>query len=255
MNATTRLAAAAAALLTLPLFAAAPAHAAEKLYTPYVEQGEWEVEYFGNRSMDKNSSKDNAQAHELSVGYAPTAFWRAEVAVIYEKEPQDRVKFEAWEVENIFQLTQQGEYWMDVGALVAFEHTPQSSAPDAMEARVLLAKNSGKFSHVFNAILGKEVGPGPKAGVEATLLWSSRYSYSQYFEPGFEISSSLGEVKNMGGFEDQQHAIGPAVYGKVPLHFAGQYDALKYRVGYLFGVSDTARDGEAVAQLEYELHF
>jgi hypothetical protein len=49
--------------------------------------------------------------------------------------------------------------------------------------------------------------------------------------------------------------IGPASYGKIPLHFTQRADALKYRVGYLFGVSDAANNSEAIAQLEYELHF
>ena len=59
----------------------------------------------------------------------------------------------------------------------------------------------------------------------------------------------------MGSFHDQKHYVGPAAYGKIPLHLTDKADGLKYRVAYLFGVSDAADDGQALAQLEYEIHF
>lgn len=54
------------------LFAATPAFAVDKLYTPYVEKGEWALEYFGRRTVDKDSTKDNAQEHQLSLEYIRT---------------------------------------------------------------------------------------------------------------------------------------------------------------------------------------
>ncbi len=232
-----------------------PALAADKLYSPYVTKGEMEVEYFGSRSVDSDSSKDNSQKQQFSVGYGVNNWWKTELYGKFEREPQEKIKFDAWEWENIFQLTERGEYWVDVGGSLAYEWTPKSNTADTLEARLLLAKDIGRTSHVFNAIVEKNVGSGPKDGVESTLLWSSRYRYSQYFEPGFEISSDFGELKNTGSFNEQKHSIGPAAYGKIPMHLTEKSDALKYRVGYLFGVSDAAPNGEAIAQLEYEVHF
>ena len=52
------------------LLAASPtaSFAAEKLYSPYVEKGELELEYFGTRSNDCDPAKDNGQQHQFSVG-------------------------------------------------------------------------------------------------------------------------------------------------------------------------------------------
>jgi hypothetical protein len=245
-------------LLLLPFIGigfASPAFAVEKLYSPYVEEGEWELEYFGSRTNDSDAAKNNGQAHQVSVGYGVNSWWHTEFYSKFEKEPQDKTTFDAWEWENIFQLTERGENWIDVGAALAYEYTPQSNRADTIEGRLLLAKDFSNTSHVLNIILEKDVASGPKAGLEGGLLWSSRYNYSQYFEPGFEISSEFGELKHTGNFDAQQHYIGPAAYGKIPLHMAGQFDALKYRVGYLFGVSKAASSGDAIAQLEYEIHF
>ncbi len=237
------------------IISATPALAADKLYYPYVTPGELEVEYFGSRSFDSDSSKDNAQKQQFSVGYGVTDRWFTELYSKFEREPQDHTTFDAWEWENIFQLTERGEYWLDVGSSLAYEWTPQSNRADTIETRLLLEKDMDKTSHILNVILEKDIGSGPKASLESTVLWSSRYNLSRYFEPGFEISSDFGELKDTGSFDEQKHSIGPTAYGKIPLHLTNRADSLKYRVGYLVGGSKAAPDGETIAQLEYELHF
>ena len=54
-------------LSSVAAIAAFPAFAVDKIYQPYVDAGEWEVQYFGARSVDNKSAKDNAQVHEFSV--------------------------------------------------------------------------------------------------------------------------------------------------------------------------------------------
>lgn len=242
------------ALLSL---AASPTLAKDKLYTPYVDQGEWELEYFGRHSVDDDDSKNAEQKHAIAVGYGVTDVWKTELYTIFEKEAGDHVVFDAVEWENIFQFTEQGKYWADVGASLAYEWTPEGDRADAVEARLLFAKTYGKSFHVLNLIAEQTVGNNSDEGLEGALLWSSRYHCSEHFQPGFEISSSFGELEDTGSFDDQEHYIGPVAYGEVPLPFAGEEEeeGLHYRVGYLFGVSDAASDGQVILQLEYELEF
>ncbi|MDX2095572.1 MAG: hypothetical protein SFW64_06515 [Alphaproteobacteria bacterium] len=244
-----------AALLAAVCSTVSHAYAADKIYAPYVTKGELELEYFGSVSNDNNDSKDNAQKHQFAVGYGVTDYWFTEVYGKFSKPSQDNFQFSDVEWENIFQFTDRGEYWVDAGASLAYEWTPESDEADKMEARLLLAKEIGRTSHLLNAKAEKEVGGGPRASLEGKLLWSSRYRHTQTFEPGFEISSDFGELKHTGSFNEQKHAIGPAAYGKIPLNLTDKADSLKYRVGYLVGVSDAAPDGDALLHLEYELHF
>lgn len=236
------------------LATASPAYAIDKLYTPHVDQGEWEVEYFGTASHDNDDTKDDAQKQQLSVGYGVTSFWKTELYSKFEKEPQDHLTFDAWEWENIFQFTKPGEYWIDSGASLAYEWTPQSNRADKIEARLLLSKDIGRTSHILNLIAEKEVGSGPKDRLEGGFIWSSRYLYSEAFQPGFEINSEVGELSRTGKFDDQEHYVGPVIYGKLPLGDEAD-EGLGYRAGYLVGVSDAAADGQFVLQLEYELEF
>lgn len=247
-----------AALATCALCAlqTMPALAADKLYSPYVTPGELEIEYFGSRSFDDRPSKNNEQKQQFAVAYGVNDYWKTELYTKFEKEPQDRLRFDEWEWENIFQLTERGEYWLDAGASLAYEWTPQSDRADTAEARILLAKDLDKTSHLLNIKGSKKVGAdAAKTRLKGKLLWSSRYNYSRYFEPGFEIESDFGELSRTGSFDVQKHYVGPAAYGKIPLHFTDRADGLKYRIGYLFGVSKAAQDGQAIVQLEYEIHF
>lgn len=235
--------------------ASMPALAVDKLYAPYVDKGELELEYFGSNSFDSDDAKDHAQKHEISVGYGVNDFWKTELYTIFEKEPQDHIEFDALEWENIFQFTERGEYWLDAGGSLAYEWTPEGGKPDAIEARLLLAKNTEKFTHILNLIAEKEVGSGDREDLEGGFIWSSRYLYSPLFQPGFEISSDFGELEETGSFDDQEHYIGPVVYGTIPFETGEEDEGLTYRIGYLFGVSDEAADGQLLLELEYELEF
>ncbi len=238
-----------AAVLALMIFGmASPAHATKKVYTPYVEKGELELEYKGGVTHDDdNEGQDGKWIQKLGIGYGFTDRIFLEVAGEVENEgDDDNTEFTAVEFEGKFMLTEPGEYWLDTGLLAEYEINA-NDGPDKAEAKLLLAKSVGKFSHAANIILEREVGDDASDETEAGLAWSTRYNHAPAFEPGFELHSNFGALSEHEDFEDQDHRLGPVVYGKL--------GSVKYDVGYLFGLSDAAPDGTLKAILEYEWHF
>lgn len=225
----------------------AQAHATKKVYTPYVEKGELEVEWRGGYTVD-DGDNDGAWAQKLGVGYGVTDFWFTEIYGEIEREGEDGADTELTEVEweNKFQLTQPGEHWVDVGALVELVHNTSGGA-DKAEAKLLLAKDTGKFSHNLNLIAEREFGEDASDETEAGFAWNSRYRLDPAFEPGFEIYSNFGDLSESTDFDDEDHRAGPVIQGQI--------GHVKYDVGYLFGVTDGAPDGTAKAILEYEWRF
>jgi hypothetical protein len=69
-----------------------------------------------------------------------------------------------------------------------------------------------------------------------------------HFEPGIEWQSDFGAIGNGSSFNEQEHAVGPAIYGSIVHH-------VNYQVAYLFGVSGGAPDGTLRGNLEYEWNF
>ena len=247
----------AALLLTLAAVSlnAPQAHAGLKVYTPYVEYHEFEIEYRPSRTIDSNDAKDNKQTHLLGLGYGVTEWWFTEVYAEWEREPGagHSINFEAFEWENRFQLSNPGEDWADFGLLVEFVRTDGGSSPDKLEVGFLFAKELGKFDAAFNLILERELGTNAGDDLEIGQAFQLKYRLDPAFEPGIELYSEFGPVDDMPGFDEQEHLAGPIIAGVIPLGDSGT--KLKYNAGYLFGLTDAAPDGtiKAIIELEFPL--
>lgn len=226
----------------------AQAHATKKVYAPYVEQGELELEYRGGYDIDDDDDVNGSWKQKFAIGYGVNDFWFTEVYTEFEKEGESGadLEFSAIEWENKFQITQPGQYWIDLGLLTELEYNTSGGA-DKAEVKALLAKDMGKFTHLANLGFEREFGEDSEDATEFGASWSSRYRYMPEFEPGFEIHSEFGRLDDGSSFNEEEHQIGPVFYGKV--------GSVKYDVGYLVGISDGSPDGTIKALLEYELRF
>ena len=226
-----------------------------KVYSPYVEKGEFEIEYRPVQTHDANAAKDNAQTHVLGVGYGVTDWWFTEVYAEWEREPGtgQSTSFAAFEWENRFQLTEKGANWADFGLLVEYERTDAGSAPDKVEIGAIIAKSAGKFDLAWNIVLEREVGTNASDDIELGQSFQAKYRLDPAFEPGMEIHSGFGPLDDMPGFDEQAHYAGPVIEGKMPLADTGA--TFKYNVGYMFGLTDETPDGTIKAELEIEFHF
>lgn len=232
--------------LTLP---AKRALALDEIYSPNVEEGEVSLEYNGGRTFDSKATKNDAESHEIALEYGVNSRWEVETSAEYDKDPDSSIRLNDAEIENRFQFFDAGKYWLDTGMLVAYDFALQSQQPDNLEAKFLMQKDFGKItSRVnigFDQDIGKYAGTG---GPDYVFLMNTRYRYNIYFQPGIEIQSDLGQERALGHFDEQQHYIGPAVYGKI-------FGRLHYEIGYYAGISDAAAQNAGRVLLEYEMHF
>ena len=226
----------------------AMAQASSKVYSPYVTQGELEIEYRGGFDIDKEDSKSGAWKQKFAIGYGITDYWHSEVYTVFRKSGVDGADpdLTALEWANRFQFTEQGEYWIDVGAYAEVQYNTDNGA-DKAEVFLLLAKDVNKFSHAANIKLEREFGDNSADETEFGVSWSSRYRYKPEFEPGFEVYSNFGSLSNGSSYSQEKHQIGPVAYGS--------FGAMKYDAGVLFGASQAAPDMELKLLLEYEWYF
>ena len=244
-------------LLTLGVVSAnvQDARAGFKVYTPYVEYHEFEIEYRPSITIDNDPAKDNQQKHLVGLGYGVTEWWFTEVYAEWEKEagPGQSTNFEAFEWENRFQLSNPGENWADFGLLVEFERTDSGSSPDKLELALLFSKELGKFDATFNLILEREVGTNASDDLDVGQAFQLKYRLDPAFEPGIELYSEFGPIDDIHSADEQEHYIGPVAQGVIPLGESGT--KLKYNAGYLFGLNDDTSDGvvKAIIELEFPL--
>lgn len=220
--------------------------ASHVVYSPLVEEGEIAVELRGHYDFDDDKSIDGAQAYKAEVEWAPTAWWLTEVVVKYERAPGEDLDATEIASENIFQLTDQGKYWMDFGLLAEFVYSLEDGGANALELGLLGQKDFGANEVRVNLVFEQELESG--ADLEMEYRWQYRYRLDERFEPGVEMYGGLGEWGEFGSFDDHEQQLGPAMFGK----FRTAGGAIKYELGLLFGLTDETPDTTLRFLLEYE---
>lgn len=223
-----------------------PARAAHKVYSPIVEPGEVAVEVRGHHDFDASDARDGAQQWKAEIEWAPAQRWLTEALVEWEREPAGNLTATEVAWENVFQLTEQGQYWADVGLLAEYAHSLEHGGDDKLELGLLAEKAADRHVATANLLFERELVDGGDTEVEYAFQY--RYRHSAAFEPGLELHGELGEIGEFGSVAAHRHQLGPAAFGKLRT----SQSAIRYEVALLFGITTEAPDATLRVQLEYE---
>lgn len=211
------------------------------VYSPYVTAGQSEVEFRGHQQSDGDPALDQERAYSLSFAHAFTSWWKTEVYLgRYEREPGSANTFEGYEFENVFQLSDPGQYWADVGFLASYEYNALPDQPGVVEFGPLFERHDGRLRQRLNFIWEKELGGGAGGKYEFRGTYLMTWSFSQALSPGFEAYYRPA---------DDSRQIGPALYGEISSAHGSE---LEYSAAYLLGLNHSAPDRALVLRLEYE---
>ena len=207
----------------------------DKIYDPYVYQGELEIEVRGVHQFDD----DNKHKIKLGVGYGVNAAWFVEGYAIFEQETGNSAKAEAVELENKFQLTEQGQYWVDIGLLTELEKVLDE---EVWEFKIgpLFQKQIKDWVVTANFFMEKKFGSDNTEG-EVELLGAAQLKY--------RLSESLEPAVEYYG-DEETHAIGPVLLGK---HRWGK-TPVKWELGVLKGLNEDTSDINFRWLLELEFY-
>ena len=206
-----------------------------RVYHPYVEQQERELEYgFVWRDLDGNPML----LQRAGIGYAWSERLFTEIYVLNESVTHEGERIRGYEVELKWQLTEQGEYWADWGVLIE-AGTADDIDRHEFAAGLLWEKElSGRWVAAANLLLEYEFGSDIDNEIESALRTQIRYRKSSAFEPAMEIY-----------LDDQDWAAGPAVMGAQPL---GAGKQMRWELGLLFGMDSETPASSLRASIEFE---
>jgi len=219
---------------------------AKQVYSPIVEEGEVEADYLVDYSVDNNPAQNRSARHQFELEYAVTDRWLTAVYGDFRKRPQQGFAYQGAKWENIYQLFEQGERWLDAGLYIEY-FIPQSSlnTPDTLEFKLLLEKERGRMIHTANIVVKKELGIHAARNSSIGYAWRSRWRWQRSVEPAIELYGALGEIGNTTPLRRQQHQVGPVVLGKLHHGFG-------YEIGYLFGLTPSTDQGMIKGVIGYE---
>jgi len=224
-------------LFCIPITVFADGNAIDKIYHPYVDALEKEVE-FRSVFQDKQADKDNPkQLHKLSFGSSLGERWFGEVYLVGAESRAGSFTLEAYEFELKWQMTEQGEYSADWGMLFEFENEIGEDVKE-LATGIFAEKEIGRWSSTANLFLIREWGDDIKDEFETAFSLQTRYRYSRAFEPALEFYAG----QDMTG-------IGPVVLGGMNV---GTRKSMRWEAGVIFGTDNESPDQTFRFLLEYE---
>ena len=236
---------AAASSLPAPIANADPA---EHVFVPGVVKGELELELLGGQQWWRNNEDDRLRQFVGEVGYGVTSWWKSELGVGTTRLPNASYKLDEIEWENIFALTEPGQYWLDLGLFAELAHD-HPARRNAIALGPMLQKEFGPMQGNFNVLFERELGAGAEPGAEIRYQWQLKWRGNPRFEPGVQSLGTLGRTNDFG--HRMRGNVGPAFFGQIP---AGARSKLRYEAAVLFGLNGNTPDTTVRFQIEYELN-
>jgi len=201
--------------------------AIDKVYHPYVQPLEREIEY-------RMISADGKQKHRFGVGKSLSDRLFVEAYLI---ASNDTKELDAFELEAKWQLTEQGEYSSDWGVIVELEKDRHDSNWE-LATGLITVKEWGRWVGTANLLAIYEWGETIDNELESSLALQARYRYSRYFEPAIEFYSA----QNTRG-------LGPVIMGDVKL--SGR-KKLHWEIGAIVGLDSKTPDNTWRFLTEFE---
>ena len=227
---------------------AGPLGSADYVYAPAVTEGEKEIDFKIGTTKARDGTRTSATS--LGLGYGVNSFWFTEVYVKAKRETPDSWRYDAIEWENKFQLTETGKYPVDVGLIVEIER-PKDRA-EGYELRLGPLFQTELTSSVvanLNVLFGKNYSTATPAPMELGYQWQLKYRWKPELEVGAQGFGRLGPIRDWLPSDQQEHKLGPAVFGKIRLD--GR-KAIKYNAAWLIGANNSTPRNTLRLQAEYE---
>ena len=222
-------------LIFLSTYVLADGSFIDKIYHPYVQEGEREFEWRFN--MQNNESEDNAYKNRFAYGQSINENWFAEIYLISERNSAHDYKLTAIEIEALWQLTEQGEYDEDWGLLFEVEHEIDEHVSEISGA-LIIEKEWQKWIGTANLYLIYEWGSEIDNEFETAMALQTRYRYSRSIQPAIEFYIS----------EDSK-GIGPVLLGDIKLEGRKK---IHWEAGVILALDNETADQTVKFLIEYE---
>ncbi len=210
------------------------------IYTPNMTAGETELDIkFGTARQGDGS---RAQAVSVGLGYGVNAHWFTEG--YFKRDQTGGVSLAEWE--NKFLLWASDS--TKIGFVTELAAPLSNNAPWELRIGSLLQTELAQWQLNANLLAERAFGKADEHGVPfATNIGyqlQAKYRLQPHFAVGMQAMGEMGKWNQWDSTSQQNHRVGPAVFGKFKKHF-------KYNAAYLLNASNVAPKHTLRIQLEY----
>ncbi|MBI3773519.1 MAG: hypothetical protein HY272_12565 [Gammaproteobacteria bacterium] len=217
------------------------------VYTPLVVQGEREIDFkMGTSNMD---GAPRTSAANIGLGYGVNERWFSELYLKYKRQNNQGTHYDAVEWENKFQLTDIGEYPVDVGLIIEVERPTDHAEGWEVKWGPLFQTQLGKAQLNANLLFERSYRSESPSETELLYQWQAKYLWTRSLDFGVQGFGEVGKWDHWEPASERSHQIGPAIFGK---HLLGGRKVIQYNAAWLVGTNSISPDNTFRMQVEYE---
>ena len=233
------------------------------IYPRSVDQGELEIEHNGSSVFDRKAEKSGGQSYTIEFGTGLTSWWHAEIELGFNRAPgpSEPLLLEALVSENMFQITEPGEAFADLGVYVEYGQSltrGKHAGPNQLTFGPVITKDIGPTTQTINLFFTRELGPGQTTqGLDFSYSWQGRWNVWAPLSPAIEVYGDTGVLGSVPRPSQQQLLVGPVAVGTILMSELGLGHAgkIKYELGWLFGTTSASPQGVLRWRLEVGIPF
>jgi hypothetical protein len=239
----------------------APASADFKIFTPDVDRGELAVEQPGAAGFDPDRARSGERSYNAELEYGVTSWWQTELELEFNRAagPGQDTFFNQITSENLFQFTERGQYWLDVGFFAEYGQSLLRNTPNSTTLGPVLRKDFWGTSNTVNLFVEKDLGRHATGRPLFLYAWETRIDAwtvelrrNVAIEPGFQYYGQPGAFGHFARWSQQDQRAGPQLFGDIVDIGPG---SLHWNGGVLFGLTRAVPLTTLRWQLEYEIHY
>lgn len=222
-------------LILIALLPGVAAANTSTVFSPDVDDGEREAEYRVS-FVPEDEPAPEVFSHRLHYQQAFNDSWRARVLVAQRSVGGGSLDLSYTRLEVQWQYLEDEDAGWD--AALRFEAQAGDEGPNRFRA-VWTGKIDldGGWQLRANALVGRQTGAGAAPGLLLETRAQVTRSVGNGMRLGVEMFNDLNTTADTGSYDEQEHQLGPVLKAKI----GGDWSLF---ASYLFGVSDTADDGD-----------
>lgn len=164
-----------------------------------------EGEYYLTAKISDTGESDNSTwQHQIELEYGLTDNWDISMYQVWEQsystDEESAFDYQGFKLRTRYKLSKTGEYFLDPLIYAEYIMNPNPDKTDALEAKLILAKDVGRFNMAYNQVIEQAL--EGDADLEHGYAAGVSYDIVEAVRLGLEAKGSYSEV---------EHAVGPVV--------------------------------------------
>jgi hypothetical protein len=167
-------------------------------------KGELELEYYLDyRSPDWGNKSISRWTHQIELEYGITDHFDAALYQVFVQDNADGYKYDEMKLRMRYRLFEAGLFVVDPLLYLEYKRPSNSSDPNELEGKLILARDFDQFNLAGNFILERELVSGAE--------WETEYAIGAGYEivPAFKAGAEA--IGNFKSGDENEILVGPTV--------------------------------------------